>query len=127
MHWYTRTLWRQNLTCTVMSAKWWGGRTELSHGKTRKEREITWKLHRSLENSQTQIDSNKVNSQLGKIKNRMEGNFIVYYSPVPSSCLGQCNLDELPVAPSIQSDNRKPYVWYSNLLGGCLGTNVCST
>ena len=85
------------------------------------------KLHRSLENSQTQINSNKVNRQLGKIQNRVEGNFIVYYSPVPSSCLGKCNLDELPVAPSIQSDNRKPYVQYSNLLGGYLGTSVCST
>ena len=35
------------------------------------------KLHRSLENSQTQINSNKVNRQLGKIQNRVEGNFIM--------------------------------------------------
>ena len=50
-----------------MSAKWWDGRMEISHGKTRKRRQLK-NLIGALENSHTKIYSQKkVNRQLGKI------------------------------------------------------------
>ena len=100
---------------------------EISHGKTRKRRQLK-NLIGALENSHTKIYSQKkVNRQLGKIQNKITENFIIYYSPVPSSCLGQYSLDQFQLPPSNQNDQKKPYVQCSNLPGDCLETVVCST
>ena len=61
-----------------------------------KKEKAAEKRHK-ISGKQSKIYSNKVNKQLGEIQNRMVGNFIVYYLPVPSACLGQCSLDQSPV------------------------------
>ena len=62
----------------------------------------------------------KVNRQLGKIQNRITENFIISYSPVPSSCLGQCSLDQFQLPPSNQNDQKKTVCAMFQPTWGCM-------
>ena len=81
-----------------MSAKWWSCKMVNSPLERQEMKEKAAAKPPKISGKYSKIYSNKVNTQLGKIKNSMVGNFLMYYSPVPSSCLGQCNLDQPPVA-----------------------------
>lgn len=85
--------------------------------KKRKRRQL--KTSQELwKNSHTKIYSQKSGTgNQEKIQNRITENFIIYYSPENSSCLGQCSLDQFQLPPSNQNDQRKPYVQYPTYLG----------
>ena len=95
--------------------------------KQEKNEKLVLKPDRSSGKQSNKDWQQQMNRLLGKIQNRVEGNFIMCYSPVPSSCLEQCNLDQLPVASLKPEWSEETLLRGSNQLGSFLETGIGST